>query len=100
MFRYGRLLEEPPLATILQGVYFVFYIFLPLYVSAHAGHLQVEYTIMLGSYFTHNGSVVLCYRSRLLCMLANTAVFFLICVCELSKLGQITSLLNVKTINC
>jgi hypothetical protein len=32
--------------------------------------------------------------------LANTAVVFLICVCELSKRGQITSLLNVKTLKC
>jgi hypothetical protein len=30
--------------------------------------------------------------------LANTGVVFLICVCELSKLGQITSLLNVKSV--
>jgi hypothetical protein len=32
-----------------------------LHVSALAGHLQAEYTIVLGSYFTHKGSVVLCY---------------------------------------
>jgi hypothetical protein len=57
----SRLLEEPSLATNLQGVYFIFYIFLPLHVSALAGHLQAEYTIILGSYLLHNGSVVLCY---------------------------------------
>jgi hypothetical protein len=56
-----RLLEEPSLATALQGVYFVFYIFLPLHALALAGHLQVEYTVILGSYFTHNRSIVLCY---------------------------------------
>jgi hypothetical protein len=54
----SRLSEEPPIATTLQGVYFILYIFLPLYVSALVGHLQAEYTIILGSYFTHNGSVV------------------------------------------
>jgi hypothetical protein len=57
----SRLPEEPSLATTLQGVYFIFYIFLPLHVSAIAGHLQAEYTIILGSYLTHNGFVVLCY---------------------------------------
>jgi hypothetical protein len=57
----SRLLEEPYLATTSKGVYFIFYIFLPLHVSALAGHLQAEYTIILGSYFTHNRSVVLCY---------------------------------------
>jgi hypothetical protein len=63
----SRLLEEPSLPTTLQGVHFIFYIF-PQHVSALTGHLQVEYTIILGRYFTHNGSSVLCYRSRLLCM--------------------------------
>jgi hypothetical protein len=47
------LLEEPSLATTLQGVYFTFYN-LPLHVSALAGHLQAEHTIILGSYFTLN----------------------------------------------
>jgi hypothetical protein len=32
--------------------------------------------------------------------LANTAAIYLICVCELSKLRQITSLLNVRTLKC
>jgi hypothetical protein len=53
----SRLLEEPSLATTLQGVYFIFYIFLPLHGSALVGHLHVEYTIILGSYLTRNGSV-------------------------------------------
>jgi hypothetical protein len=66
----------------------LFYIFLPLHVPAIVGHLQAEYTTILGRYLTRNRSVVLCYRSRLLCMLPNTAVIFLIFVCELSKLGQ------------
>jgi hypothetical protein len=43
----SRLLEEPSLATTLQSVYFIFYIFLPLHVSALAGHLQAEYTNIL-----------------------------------------------------
>jgi hypothetical protein len=38
----SRLLEEPSLATTLQGVYFIF--ISPLHVSALAGHLQAEYT--------------------------------------------------------
>jgi hypothetical protein len=45
-------------STTLQGVYFIFYIFLPLHVSALVGHLQAECSIILGSYLTHNGSVV------------------------------------------
>jgi hypothetical protein len=57
----SSLLEEPSLSSTLQGVYFIFYIFLPLHVSALAGHLQAEYTTILESYLTHNGSVVLCY---------------------------------------
>jgi hypothetical protein len=48
----SRSLEEPSLATTRQGIYFIFYIFSPLHVSALAGHLQVEYTIILGSYLT------------------------------------------------
>jgi hypothetical protein len=43
----SRLLEEPSLATTLQGVYFIFYI-LPLHASALVGHLQAEYTVILG----------------------------------------------------
>jgi hypothetical protein len=39
----SRLLEDPPLATTLQGVYFIFYIFSP-HVSVLVGHLQVECT--------------------------------------------------------
>jgi hypothetical protein len=34
---------------------FILYILL-LHVSALVGHLQVEYTIILGSYFTHKTS--------------------------------------------
>jgi hypothetical protein len=55
----SRLVEEPPLATTLKGVYFI-YILLPLHVSALVGHLQAEYTLISGSYSTYNGSVVLC----------------------------------------
>jgi hypothetical protein len=57
----SRLLEEPSFTPTLRGVYFIFHIFLPLHVSALAGHLQAEYKIILGSYFTHSGSVVFCY---------------------------------------
>jgi hypothetical protein len=60
-FFSSRLLEELSLAATFQGVYFIFDIFLQLHVSALDGHLQAEYTIILGSYFTYNGSVVLCY---------------------------------------
>jgi hypothetical protein len=60
----ARLLEKPRLTTTLQGVYFIFYIFLPLHVPALADHLQAEYTIILGSYFTHNRAVVLCIYLR------------------------------------
>jgi hypothetical protein len=56
----SRLPEEPSIATTLQGVYFTILYILPLHVSALSGYLQAEYTIILGSYFTHNGSVVLC----------------------------------------
>jgi hypothetical protein len=35
--------------------------FLPLHVSGLIRHLQEEYTIILGSYFILNESVVLCY---------------------------------------
>jgi hypothetical protein len=44
----SRLLEELSLATTLQGVYFIFYIFLPLRVSALAHLLQAKYIIILG----------------------------------------------------
>jgi hypothetical protein len=52
---------------------FLFYI---LYIFAATcfgpyGHYHAEYTIILGRYLTHNGSVVLCYRSRLLCMISK-----------------------------
>jgi hypothetical protein len=50
-------------------------------------------TTLQGVYF-----IFILFRSHLLCMLANTAVVFLIRVCELSNLLQITSLLNVKTL--
>jgi hypothetical protein len=41
-------------------LFYILYFFL-LHVSALAGRLQAEYTIILGSYLNHNGSVVLCY---------------------------------------
>jgi hypothetical protein len=48
----SRLLEEPSLATNLQGVYFIFYI-LPLHFSALVGYLQAEYTTISARYFTY-----------------------------------------------
>jgi hypothetical protein len=95
-----RLLEEPALATTLQGVYsyFIFYIFLPRHVSAIAGHLQAEYTIILGSYLTHNGSVVLCYRSRLLYMLVNIAVVFFNKCLWVVQTGTNHFVVNVNTV--
>jgi hypothetical protein len=58
---------------------------------------------------THNYFSKLLYPQRIHCFvllgpiycirLVNTDVVYLICVCELSKLGQITSLLNVKILN-
>jgi hypothetical protein len=41
--------------------YFIFFYLFPLHVSALVGHLQAEYTIILGTYFTHDEPVVLCY---------------------------------------
>jgi hypothetical protein len=53
----SRLLEEPPLPTTLRGV--LFYI-LPLHVSAFAGHLQAEYTIIFGKLLHYNRSDKYC----------------------------------------
>jgi hypothetical protein len=39
---------------------FIHIYLLLLHVSALVGHLQVEYTIIAGSYCAYNGSVVLC----------------------------------------
>jgi hypothetical protein len=50
----------------------MFYIFSPLYVSDLVGHPQVEYTIIVGSYLTHDGSVVLCYSlDPLFCVIVS-----------------------------
>jgi hypothetical protein len=38
---FMKVIRRLSLATALQGAYFIFYIFLPLHVSALAGHLQV-----------------------------------------------------------
>jgi hypothetical protein len=50
-----------------------------LHVSALAGHLQAEYTIIFGKLFHYNGSVVLCYKSYFVYVSVNTAVVYLIC---------------------
>jgi hypothetical protein len=46
----SMLLEEPSLATTLQGVYFIFFYVLPLHVLALAGHLQEEYAIIFSGF--------------------------------------------------
>jgi hypothetical protein len=46
----SRLLEESSFTTIFQGVYFIFFYILPLRVLALVGHLQVEYTNILGDF--------------------------------------------------
>jgi hypothetical protein len=45
----------------------------PLQVSALAGHLQAQYTIIFGKLPHYNGSVVLCYRSYFVYVSAHTA---------------------------
>jgi hypothetical protein len=69
----SRSLEEPSIATTLQGVYFILYIISPLHVSALAGHLQAEYPTILGSYLTTDP--LFCVMGLSYC-LANTAVVF------------------------
>jgi hypothetical protein len=90
IFNLSRLLEETSLATTLQDVYLIFYIFSPLHVSALVDHL--------GSYSLTTDQLF-CVIGFAYC-LANTGVVFsnmcFLCVCKLSKLGQITSLLNIK----
>jgi hypothetical protein len=94
----SRLLQEPSLATTLQGVYFVFFAatcFRPCWPSSAGIHnyfrkllhpQRISCFVLLGPIY---------------CMcLANTGVVYFICVCELSKLGQITSLLDAKTLKC
>jgi hypothetical protein len=53
--------------------------FIYIYFPALAGHLQVEYRIILGKLPHYNGSVVLCYRSYFVYSLANAAIVYLIC---------------------
>jgi hypothetical protein len=43
-----------------------------LHVSALVGHLQAEYTIISGNYFTYNGCDVFVIRSYLLLSLVST----------------------------
>jgi hypothetical protein len=52
-----------------------------LHVSALVGHLQVDYTIIAGSYCTYNESVVLC-ASVLLGSIYN--IFGKFCHCQLN----------------
>jgi hypothetical protein len=81
MQKYVRVIRRTVLPNkFLRCLFFIFYIFL-LHISTLVGHFQAEYTIILGSYFNYNGSVVC-----------------LICVCELFKFAQINSILNVKNL--
>jgi hypothetical protein len=57
----------------------LFIFILLLHVSALAGHLQAEHTIISGKLPHYNESVILCYRSYFVYGLANTAVVYLIC---------------------
>jgi hypothetical protein len=100
-----RLLEEPSLATALQGDYFIFYIYIFLYFAAtcfgpcwpSSGRIHNYFRKLLHPQRIH--CFLLLGLTYCIC-LANTAFVYLICVCELSKLRQITSLLNVKTLKC
>jgi hypothetical protein len=86
------LLEELSLATTFQGVYFIFFaaiFFGPCWPSSSGIH----------NYFRKllHSQRIRCFvlLGPIYCMcLANTAVVYLIFVCELSKLGQISSLLT------
>jgi hypothetical protein len=69
----------------------LFIFILPLHVLALPDHLQAENTILLGRY---NGSVVLCYKSYFVYVLANTAVVSLNVTVGYPNLDQITSLLS------
>jgi hypothetical protein len=46
-----KVIRRTVLRNNFQGVYFILFCILPLHVSALVGHLQAEYTIILGSYF-------------------------------------------------
>jgi hypothetical protein len=94
----SRFLDEPSLATALQGVYFIFYIFAatwfgpcwPSYGEIHNYFRKLLHSQRIRCFVLLNLTYCIC--------LANIVFVFLICVCELSKLGQITSLLIVKTL--
>jgi hypothetical protein len=66
---------------------YLFIFILLLHVSALAGHLQAQYTVIFDKLPHYNGSVVLCYRSYFVYGLANGAVVYPICE-------------NVKTLKC
>jgi hypothetical protein len=56
-FSYIKVIKRTILKTTIQGVYFIYFFF--SYMFRPLLHLKVEYTIILESYFTHNGSVLL-----------------------------------------
>jgi hypothetical protein len=98
----SRLLEEPSLARTFQDVYFILYIFCrymfrPL-LAIFRRNTQPDYFTELLHPQLIRSFVLLGYIYST--CLPNTAVVHFICVCELLKLGQITSLLNVKTLKC
>jgi hypothetical protein len=79
----------------LFHIFFVATCFGPCWPSS--GRIHNYFRKLLHSQWIHY--FVLIGLTYCIC-LANTAVVYLICVCELSKLGQITSLFNVKTLKC
>jgi hypothetical protein len=92
------LLEEPSLAQLFK-------VFIYIYFAATCFGPRWPSSGGIYNYFRK-----LLHPQRIRCFvllgltycvcLANTAFVFLICVCEFSKLGQITSLLNVRTLEC
>jgi hypothetical protein len=85
-----------PRSNSSRCFFYILY-FLPLHVSALVGHLQAEFTIILLSYLIQDP--LFCVIGLAYCVFWQILpLSFLIWVCELSKLGQITSLLNVKTL--
>jgi hypothetical protein len=94
VYTFFRLIEVPPLATTLKGVYFI-YILLPLHVSVPVGHLQADTQLFQEDTLPTTDPCFVLLGPIFIC-LENSVVVCLMCVFELSKRGQITSLLNVR----
>jgi hypothetical protein len=91
----SRSLEDPSLTTTLQGVYFIFYLFLPLHVSALVGPLQAEYNYFKKLLRLQRIRCFVLLGPIFICSL-NSAVVCLMWVSELSRRGQIASLLSIN----